>query len=264
MDSPFPGMDPYLEQHWRSVHHRLITYAGDQLQAVLPSRYRVEVEERVFVTGEPDAAGGVSPHVYVVDRGKSRSSSVLAAETLGVASPVVIELSDEPLTETYLEIVDTTSGNKVVTAIEFVSPTNKQPGDGSELYLRKQREYRAAGVSLVEIDLTRQGDRGLALPLARIPGEHRALYLCCVRRSWQPHRLEAYPAPLDQPLPTIGVPLRQSCSDVPLELQAMLTQCYRNGRYGEDIDYRADPQPPLPPKDLAWSVARLRAKGLRP
>ena len=36
MDSPFPGMDPYLEQHWRSVHHRLITYAGDQLQSGLP------------------------------------------------------------------------------------------------------------------------------------------------------------------------------------------------------------------------------------
>ena len=33
MDSPFPGMDPYLEQYWRSVHHRLVTYAGDQLQA---------------------------------------------------------------------------------------------------------------------------------------------------------------------------------------------------------------------------------------
>ncbi|HBJ33170.1 MAG TPA: hypothetical protein DDZ51_00095 [Planctomycetaceae bacterium] len=27
--SPFPGMDPYLEYHWRSVHHRLITYLGD-------------------------------------------------------------------------------------------------------------------------------------------------------------------------------------------------------------------------------------------
>jgi hypothetical protein len=43
-DSPFPGMDPYLEYHWRSVHHRLITYLGDQLQSVLPPAFRVEVE----------------------------------------------------------------------------------------------------------------------------------------------------------------------------------------------------------------------------
>lgn len=262
MDSPFPGMDPYLEQHWRSVHHRLITYAGDQLQAAVPARYRVEVEERVFVAGEPDAERSVSPDVYVVDRGRAASSPSPTAETL--ASPVVIELADEPITETYLEIIDTASGNRVITAIEFLSPTNKLPGDGNELYLRKQREYRAAGVSLVEIDLTRQGNRGLVLPLTRIPVRHQAVYLGCVRRSWQPYRLEVYPAPLEDPLPTVGIPLRQAASDVLLELQAILTQCYRNGRYGDDLDYRADPQPTLPPKDLAWCVELLRAKGFRP
>lgn len=25
-NSPFPGMDPYLERFWRNVHHRLVTY----------------------------------------------------------------------------------------------------------------------------------------------------------------------------------------------------------------------------------------------
>jgi len=29
MASPFPGMDPYLEQFWRDVHARLIIYAAD-------------------------------------------------------------------------------------------------------------------------------------------------------------------------------------------------------------------------------------------
>jgi hypothetical protein len=35
MHSPFPGMDPYLEQpgRWPDVHHRLITAVCDQLQA---------------------------------------------------------------------------------------------------------------------------------------------------------------------------------------------------------------------------------------
>jgi hypothetical protein len=32
MKSPFPGMDPYLELHWRDVHHSLCTYARDALQ----------------------------------------------------------------------------------------------------------------------------------------------------------------------------------------------------------------------------------------
>ena len=36
MRSPFPGMDPWLEQRWRDVHARLIVYIANQLQAQLP------------------------------------------------------------------------------------------------------------------------------------------------------------------------------------------------------------------------------------
>jgi len=60
MPSPFPGMDPYLEQFWRDVHARCIIYAADQLQARLPADLRARVEERVFV--EP--AFGVARSVY--------------------------------------------------------------------------------------------------------------------------------------------------------------------------------------------------------
>ncbi len=168
----------------------------------------------------------------------------------------------EPVTETYLEIIDTASGNKVVTALEFLSPTNKSAGDGSDMYVRKQREYRAAGVNQVEIDLTRYGDRSLVFPMTHIPREHRTLYLACVRRSGQPATIEAYPLPLQQPLSTLGVPLSAAHADVPLDLQLLVTQCYRNGRY-DDIDYSQDLLPPLPPDDATWADGLLREKGLR-
>ena len=54
MQGPFPGMDPYLEQHWGDVHHRLITYASDQLQTKLPDDLRARVEEREFAESEAD------------------------------------------------------------------------------------------------------------------------------------------------------------------------------------------------------------------
>lgn len=54
MASPFPGMDPYLEQFWRDVHASLIIYARDQLQTRLPAGLRVRVEERVVVEPCPD------------------------------------------------------------------------------------------------------------------------------------------------------------------------------------------------------------------
>jgi hypothetical protein len=38
MKSPFPGMDPYLEQHWRDVRHNLITFAQGLLNRQLPSQ----------------------------------------------------------------------------------------------------------------------------------------------------------------------------------------------------------------------------------
>lgn len=49
MPSPFPGMDPYLEAHWRDVHAGLIIYSRDALQGVLPGSLRARVEERVLL-----------------------------------------------------------------------------------------------------------------------------------------------------------------------------------------------------------------------
>jgi hypothetical protein len=63
-------------------------------------------------------------------------------------------------------------------------------------------------------------------------------------------------------LPVIGVPLRPADPDVPLDLQSIVEQCYRNGGY-DDIDYRREPEPPLSPEDAAWADALLRQQGKR-
>ncbi len=44
MPSPFPGMDPYLEDHWRDVHTRLVVYICDALQDTVPSDLRKQRE----------------------------------------------------------------------------------------------------------------------------------------------------------------------------------------------------------------------------
>src|SRR6266487_63627 len=65
MKTPFPGMDPYLEQYWGDVHHGLIQYTRDALQPCLPNDLRARVEERVFVESEPERIRQVVPDVYV-------------------------------------------------------------------------------------------------------------------------------------------------------------------------------------------------------
>jgi hypothetical protein len=57
MPSPFPGMDPYLEEptQWPGVYQRLITYAADVLQAGLRPRYHVLIGERVYIAEPPQS-----------------------------------------------------------------------------------------------------------------------------------------------------------------------------------------------------------------
>jgi hypothetical protein len=264
MKSPFPGMDPYLEEHWRDVHHRFLTYACDDLQQYLPSDLRARLEERVFVEPDTQDGRGIYPDVRVVERPGRGALPGGTAEmsAVAVAEPLIIHGEDEPATEGYIEIIDVGSGHRVVTVIELFSVSNKFAGEGQEKYLQKQREYRRAGVSLIEIDLLRAGKRVVAVPRRLVPASHRTTYQVCVMRGWRPGYFEVYRVPLREPLPTIHVPLRQTDRDPPLNLQALIERCYHNGRY-DDINYRAEPDPPLAPDDAAWAHAMLTSQGLR-
>jgi hypothetical protein len=87
--------------------------------------------------------------------------------------------------------------------------------------------------------------------------------MACVRRATQPGKAQVYPMPLWEPLPVVKVPLRPGDADVPLDLQALVEQCYRNGAYEGTLDYAADPDPPLLGADREWAEEWLREKGLR-
>jgi hypothetical protein len=51
MPSPFPGMDPYLEEPglWPDVHHNLISRIQGVLSVQLRPNYLVRVEERAYI-----------------------------------------------------------------------------------------------------------------------------------------------------------------------------------------------------------------------
>src|SRR5437016_7741111 len=176
-----------------------------------------------------------------------------------VAEPMVFLLQDEAVTEGYIEIRER-GGGKVITVIEFLSPANKAGGEGQRLYLQKQRELLHSETNLIEIDLVRSGQRVIAFPEHRIPPQHRHDSLACVRCAWSERGRALYALPLRERLPAIPIPLRQSDRPVPLDLQALLDQCYRNGRY-DDIDYAEPPIPALAAEEAAWAEALL--KGLR-
>lgn len=221
MQSPFPGMNPYLEQFWGDMQARLITYARDQIQTLLPSDLRARCEEREFV-----------------------------------------ESRDDAITQGYIKILDLTAGRRVLTVIEVLSPYNKVAGPGRKLYTQRQQECRDGCVNLVEIDLVRGCPWVLSVPEGFVPASHQTTYHACVFRAVR-SRWDVYPVPLRERLPVIAIPLRETDADTPLDLQALLDQCYRKGAYDEDIDYDGDPIPSLDQQDAEWLNELLRAKRRR-
>ena len=265
MASPFPGMDPYLEAHWRDVHASLVIYARDALQDVLPGSLRARVEESVLLE-TPKGPGDhpLFPDVRVVEYTSKRGLERRPKTASAVAEPLLVEAEPDPATETFLEIIDRESGNRVVTVIEFLSPSNKSPGPNREQYLRKQREVCSSNANLVEIDLNRFGTHTLAFALEHVKPQGRTAYMVCVRRAVRPGMAEVYPMPLWERLPSLKVPLRPDDADVPLDLQALVEQCYRNGAYEGTLNYAVDPDPALFGADKDWANAWLLEKGLRP
>ena len=259
MKSPFPGMDPYLERHWSDVHHRLIQYSCDALQPDLPRDLIARVEERVFLETGPDARRQRIPDVYVAQLHDSPDWPGGSGKRNGgtaIAEPLLYEVLTDPISEGYIEIRQR-QGGKVITVIEFLSPTNKLGGVGQETYLQKQDEVLRSDASLVEIDLVRQGQRVLALAHYDIPSRNRADYLACISPGWRHRRRELYPMSLRKRLPVLPIPLRRDEPRLPLDLQAQLDHAYMAGRY-DATNYKIELEPPLSARDSAWAAKRIK------
>lgn len=251
----FPGMDPYLEhpQLWTGVHSRLVVYLADQLQPQLQPRYLASVEERVFIEGPPR---WIVPDVWVRESRafplELESSSAVAIAEADAA--VLVEDAEGEVHESYIEILDLHSGQKVVTVIEVVSPSNKFGGPGRDSYLSKQTDVRSSTAHLVEIDLLRTGHHVLAVPQWAVRARRPYDYLVSVNRAKPPRkRFETYPTVLRQRLPRIRVPLAEGDPDVLLDLQAAVARVYDSGAYAARIDYQKPCEPPLAEADQAWA-----------
>ena len=70
---------------------------------------------------------------------------ISATAILEADAPAVFELSREEIRQPYLTTIEPAAGNRVVTAIEVLSPTNKEAGEGRDSYTEKRDEYWDAG-----------------------------------------------------------------------------------------------------------------------
>ena len=257
--NPFPGMNPYLEGSG-NLNAMLAAYTCDALPEQLPNDLIARAEERVFIETY-DTRRWVRPDVHVFEQKPSLTWPEPASGGVATAEPIIVHFDDEEVTEVYLKIIDARAGGRVVTMIEFVSPSNKREGPGRDLYLKKQDEARNAGVNFVEIDLNRAG-QPVSLAAVRLPPYRAALYHASIWRAASPIQAEYYSMPLRSHLPIIPIPLRPGDADATIELQVLFNRVYTRGRY-DVTDYNRDPEPPLKGDDAVWADELLREKKLR-
>ncbi len=264
MPSPFPGMDPYLEdpEIWPDVHHQLISEIRTLLNPLIRPKYVARVDVRIYTIDHEDPA----QKLYRIPDVKIESAAMFVRPRL--TSPTKLKEADESLEittmgadddveEAYIKILDIKSKN-LVTHLELVSPTNKVAGsEGRKNYAEKRAEVMASEVHLVEIDLLRRGK-----PFVNRRGLD-CNYLVHVSRVNRRPKGRVWPIQLQKRLPIIAIPLHGNDPDVHLDLQLALGNAYEHAAYESSIDYTEASDPPLSEADAAWADALLRRAGLR-
>ena len=262
MPSPFPGMNPYLENPalWSGVHHWLINAIARSLGPQLRPKYIVAVEERIYETsGEESVLVGIPDDVVVQS---SSTAPPLTQSNVAIAPPAtqpitVIIPMPETIRQGYLE-VRKVGTEEVITAIELLSPINKKSGTGRQKYETKRQKILGSFTNLIEIDLLRQGN-----PMPICSNGIHSHYRILVSRSDTRPKADLYVFNLQDVIPSFPIPLPSEEREPLLDLQKLLNEIYDLGSYDLRLDYNREPVPSLSKTDAAWADRLLVEKGLR-
>lgn len=246
MPSPYAGMDPYLEgREWMSFHSEFCVEIARLLRPFLRPKYTA-MTMKYYIMDTPDelsiatytpGRSGIYADVGVTER---LTSSQLQSSLAAVMEPSIEmdTLMPEPVPQLTVEIRDIEE-RKLVTLIELLSPANKR-GQGYDDYVNKRQRVLLSPTHLLEIDLLRKGKR---VPMRQsLPN---APYFVFLSRSERRPRTDIWQIELDQPLPTIPVPLLAGDDDIPLNLQQAFENVYDAIGYDLIIDYDQLPDIPI-------------------
>ncbi|MHB1558691.1 MAG: DUF4058 family protein [Isosphaeraceae bacterium] len=247
MPSPFPGMNPYLEQEdvWHDFHERFLPTAAEMIGAQVQPDYIVKIDEHNYVHGMPEGPRRLLGRADLGETTREPVASGPSAAIGMIEAPAHVWLPAVDIgSESFIEIRDRRS-RELVGVVELLNPANKRPGPDRAQYLAKRGKILKGQARLVEIDLLRAGEP--------TPWERPACtYSVAVSRSDDGPRAGFWPIGLRDPLPVIPIPLRPPHPDARLDLQALLHQIYDAAGYAYYL-YEGAPSPALAPEDAEWA-----------
>lgn len=250
MPSPFPGMNPYLEQSydWEDFHNSYLFCLREYLAKRVGPNYFVKTEVRLYLHEmSADERRFIGKGDVGVSSESSRTSiGPAGVATMGISSPLELELpAIEVEKQAYLEIRDMLD-RRVVTVVELLSPSNKDPGADRDFYLGKRKQFFTGRTNFVEFNFLR-GGRNPAPPV--IPA---CDYYALVIKADDRPKVHTWPFGVRDPMPKVPVPLNSLDPPILVDLKEILDTTYDSAGYSKHI-YREIPVPPLKPEDDAWA-----------
>ncbi|MEZ4939637.1 MAG: DUF4058 family protein [Saprospiraceae bacterium] len=248
MKSPFPGMDPYLEGHlFPDVHNSLAYLIKVQLAPRLAAAYTIQLNTYTVTDTAPEEDIGIMyPDVEVFQKA-DRVQESAASYGVPVTPETMVLPAIKPI-DIHIPVVEIRDrkNNKLITAIEILSPVNKRK-PGLQPYREKWERLHYAGVHLIEIDLLRRGERPLAHPY--LPKCH---YMVALLRAGV-GKTQIWAMTVKDPLPVLPVPLKKPDEDSVLDLGQAMKDMYEQGLFEKSINYSELPPPPaFTPEELDW------------
>jgi hypothetical protein len=219
MPSPFPGMDPYLEEAciWPAFQQEFLLGLADFIRRKARSEYSLRLDEYSYT------------------------------HTLTLFTSVVQEEHHEK----FLEI--RTRSGRLVTRIELLGIGVRTLSTGREVYQRLREATLKQGVNLVELDFLLQGRSPLPVDRSHLPAFD---YLVGIIRSRSPDRYELHTFTIDRRLPKIRLPLLPDDNDLMVDLQEIFDRTY--DRLDFHLDYGKPPPVLVPESTARWIDQILR------
>jgi hypothetical protein len=251
MPSPFPGMNPWLEQDfvWPDFHTRYLPRIAGQLARHVGKTYFVKIEQQLYIhersVDERDLLGIGDVGIAEAHRAPS-SPAGGGAQTMTAPVYSIIPPEPERTRHAWIEIRDKRD-HAVITVIELLSPSNKRWGPDRDAYFAKRYQLLGSQTHLVEIDLLRGNRR---MPLNGLPD---CDYYAMVSHVDDRPTVGVWPVALRNRLPVIPVPLRGDDPPINVDLQLALHDVYDESTY-ENYIYEGEPQPPLLGEDKEWAA----------
>jgi hypothetical protein len=259
--NPYQGVNPHLNSFlqspggaWEAFHTSVIERLVEYLEQRLPPNYYALSETSLQVsTRRSEDAPPTKPRKTIPDVAVYQTQPLSSISAAGAVSAPTLTLMMKDMLEdeayaTSVVIYRYEMGElpgMPITRLEVLSPANKPGGSYFGQYMTKRREALESGLRLVEIDLLHE-TRPLLRTLPSYPDGHEDAYPYSIlvsdpRPDMEHGQIRVYGFPVDEPLPTVPVPLADE-DVVTIEFGIIYDLTFKSRRlFSMVVDYETEP-----------------------